>query len=1033
MPTKTAAFRVIATILGMFGLGLGAPTISRGWQFDNGDGTFINPPLYADYPDPDVIRVGEDFYFITSSFANVPGLRILHSKDLVNWEIISHVIPRLEGVRAYDLDGGVSYRNGVFAPSLRYHKGTFYVAVTPNGHGQNTFIYSARDVRGPWTAHELDRAAFDPGLFIDDHGKGHIMTSGGWDGTATLLTLNEDFTKVATPSLRLQTDIVSESAEPGSFPLVRNKQAAPLLLDSADDAGVLRAASDLQADIERVAGIKPALATNGAPAGDVAVIVGALGKSPVIDGLAKSGKLKADTISGKWESFIITTVANPLPGINQALVIAGSDKRGTIYGIYEISGQIGVSPWYWWADVPPQRHENLFIKAGTYVQGPPAVKYRGIFINDEEPCFGSWARQKFGGINSKMYSHMFELLLRLRANYLWPAMWGKAFNENDPENPRLANEYGIVMGTSHHEPMMRAQAEWGAHRTNYGNGQWNYVTNEEGLKKFWKDGLERNKNYENIVTMGMRGDGDAPMADAGSAEANFRLLERIMADQRRIVADVTGKPASETPQIWALYSEVLEFYDQGMKVPDDMIIVLCDDNWGNVRRLPELNGKKHPGGYGIYYHVDLHGAPRAYQWLNMTQIPHMWEQLQLTYDYGVDKIWILNVGDLKPMEYPMSFFLTMAWNPKALNSTNLYDYTREFCAQQFGAAHAEEAARILNACCKYNSRVTAEMLDHRTYNLGSGEFEQVKNEYLALEACALRQFATIPDDCKDAYKELVLFPVQAMANLYEMYYAVAMNRKLAAEHDLKANDWADRVEYCFKRDAELCYDYNHNIARGKWNHMMDQVHIGYTSWDEPKGGRNIMPKVQRVSPEEARKGGYVFSEKGGVVVMEAEHYFSATDSAKATWTVIPDLGRTLSGFSLMPDIESVEGAALRYKMKLNTKTDLVKVRIIFDSTLPFKKGAHSVAAGFEGGEEKAWPINDQLTWAHNYRKMYPAGAARINEVETTLKLPAASDGIHTLVLRPLDPGMVFHKVIVDCGGYEQTHLKMPESPYNREP
>lgn len=836
----------------------------------------------------------------------------------------------------------------------------------------------------------------------------------------------------ASQGLGLSTNIVSETPSAGGFPLVQNGQAAVLCLDGADWIGVLRAGDDLQADVERVTGIKPVLNTNGIPTGPQAVIIGTVGKSPLIDGLVKSGQLDVAAVAGKWECFVITTIDNPLPGLKQALVIAGSDRRGTIYGIYELSEQLGVSPWYWWADVPAKKRAEAHVVAGRYVSAEPAVKYRGLFINDEEPCFGGWTREKFGGVNSKMYAHMFELILRLRGNYLWPAMWGKAFNENDPLNPRVADEYGIVMGTSHHEPMMRAQAEWGAHRRSYGNGQWNYLTNEDGLKKFWRDGLERNQKYENIVTMGMRGDGDEPMANAGSAEANFRLLERIMADQRQIIADVTGKPATATPQIWALYSEVLEFYDQGMKVPDDMIILLCDDNWGNVRRLPELNGKKHPGGYGIYYHVDLHGAPRAYQWLNMTQIPHMWEQLQLTYDYGVDKIWILNVGDLKPMEYPISFFLTMAWNPKAFNATDLAEFARAFCAQQFGEAQAAEAARILSAYCKYNSRVTAEMLDDRTYNLGSGEFAQVKDEYLALEALALRQFATIPPEAKDAYKQLVLFPVQAMANLYDIYYAVAMNRKLAAEGDLKANYWADHVEACFKRDAELSYDYNHNIAEGKWNHMMDQVHIGYRSWDEPRGGKNIMPQVKRISPDQARQGGYVFTEKNGVVVMEAEHYFQAKDSAKSAWTVIPDLGRTLSGLSLMPYTNSVDGAALIYKVKLNTKADSVKVRIIFDSTLPFKKGAHSVAAGFEGSEEKSWPINDQLTWANNYSKMYPAGAARINEAEATLPLPAANDGVHTLVLRPLDPGMVFHKVIVDCGGYEPTHLKMPESPYQRE-
>jgi hypothetical protein len=270
-----------------------------------------------------------------------------------------------------------------------------------------------------------------------------------------------------------------------------------------------------------------------------------------------------------------------------------------------------------------------------------------------------------------------------------------------------------------------------------------------------------------------------------------------------------------------------------------------------------------------------------------------------------------------------------------------------------------------------------------------------------------------------------------MANLYDMYYSVAMNTKLAAEKDLNANYWADRVEYCFNRDAELSKDYNLNVAGGKWNHLMDQTHIGYYSWDEPKEG-NIMPKVTRVKPEETKQGGYVFNAKNGVVVMEAEHYFESKANKKTRWTVIPDLGRTLSGLALMPYTEKTDGTAIIYKMKLDTRSDSIKVRMLFDSTLPFKKGGHNVSVSFDGGNEKTWNINDQLTWKYNYSKMYPAGAARTVETVTILKLPPSADGKHVFTIRPLDPGVVLLKVIVDDGGYEQTYLKMPESPYKRQ-
>ncbi|WP_321424274.1 glycosyl hydrolase 115 family protein [uncultured Bacteroides sp.] len=829
----------------------------------------------------------------------------------------------------------------------------------------------------------------------------------------------------------LTSNIISENSESSrDFPIVTSEHVvASIRYDISDYKGVIRAIGDLQMDIDRVSGVKPKLITSETSTG-YEIVVGTLGKSKLIDELVSSKKLNVKDLNGKWESFVITTIPNPKINSKPCLVIAGSDKRGTIYGIYELSRQLGVSPWYWWADVPAKKRPAAYVLSGRYVSDEPKVRYRGIFINDEAPCFTGWAKEKFGGANSKLYAHMFELLLRLRANFLWPAMWGNTFNEDDPENPKLADEYGIVMGTSHHEPMMRAQKEWGNHHKEYGNGEWNYKTNEAGLKKFWEDGFERNKKYEQVVTMAMRGDGDLPMNDTGSAEDNFKLLERIMKDQRQIIEKVTKKSASKTPQIWALYSEVLEYYDQGMKVPDDAIVLLCDDNWGDVRRLPELNQKKHPGGYGMYYHVDLHGAPRAYQWLNMTQIPHMWEQLQLTYSYGIDKVWILNVGDLKPNEYPMDFFLNMAWNPTSFNEKNLEEYARKFCEDKFGPEESTEAAEILSMYCKYNSRVTAEMMDHKTYNLENGEFLQVKDAYLALETRALRQYLKLPAEYKDTYMELVLHPVRAMANLYDMYYAVAMNEKLAGEKDLKANYWADRAESCFKRDAEYSKDYNLNVAGGRWNHIMDQTHIGYKSWDEPKGG-NIMPKVIRIKPEEAKYGGYIFSEKNKVVVIEGEHYFEKKANEKTNWTVIPDLGRTLSGIALMPYTMKTDGTFLSYKMVTDSKPDSIKLRIFFDSTLPFKKGGQSVAASFDGENEKIWNINDQLTWKNNYSKMYPAAAARMIETIVTLPLSEKVDGTHVLTIRPLDPGVVIYKIIVDMGGYEQTYLKMNESPYKK--
>ena len=836
------------------------------------------------------------------------------------------------------------------------------------------------------------------------------------------------------PILKAADKFVTFNQEGGTLALTTTQQPNfSILCADEEHKGVLMAVRNLQEDFFRVTNTRPYLKIGAKKQVDegaqkLRILIGSFDKSPLIKQLVKAKKLDVRELKGRNEKFIITTVTNPIEGVEgEVLLIAGSDKRGTIYGIYELSCQIGISPWYWWADVPVESHKEIYIKKGVYTDGEPVVQYRGIFINDEWPCMGGWTTERYGGFNSKMYKHVYELLLRLKANFLWPAMWSAAFYADDPMNSPLADEMGIIIGTSHHEPMARNHQEYARNRKVY--GAWNYQTNKKGIDRFFREGIERMKGKEEVVTIAMRGDGDAPMGP----DTDTKLLENIVKEQRRIITEVTGKPASKTPQLWALYSEVLEYYDQGMQIPDDVMILLCDDNWGDVRRLPEPGAKRHPGGYGMYYHVDLHGAPRAYQWLNMTQIQHMWEQLYLTYTYGVDKMWILNVGDLKPNEFPTDFFLKMAWNPNAFDAGNLMDYTREFCRQQFGDEHADEAARILNLHCKYCARVTAEMLDHETYNLQSGEFKAVTDEFLALEAHAVRQFTLLPENMHDVYKELILFPVQAMANLYEMYYAVAMNRQLAMENDLRANAWADRAEYCFRRDAELCDDYNHNIAGGKWKHMMDQTHIGYTSWDEPKGG-NIMPKVIRVdaSLDKAIKmGGYEYEENNGVVVMEAERFARSVQKLGTQWTVIPDMGRTLSGLSLMPYTESVSGASLIYQMRLKSDLSGVCVRLILDSTLPFIKGGHSYAISLDDGVEQIVNYNSDLTWANCYSKMYPAGAARIIESKVTFPDVTLKAGVHTLTIRPLSPAIVLHKIIVDCGGGMSGRLNLMESPRTR--
>lgn len=792
--------------------------------------------------------------------------------------------------------------------------------------------------------------------------------------------------------------------EPHHFPLITKGAPCSIVMDTAEDEGVKMAISNLQQDIRQVCNNQPALLNN-IPA-KRCVIIGNY-HSAIIQKLIAAGKIDKEQLINKNEKFLLQVIAKPADGVDEALVIAGSDKRGTIYGIYELSKQMGVSPWYWWADVPVIQQENVYIKPGIYTDGEPKVEYRGIFINDEWPSFGNWAKAKFGGINSKVYKHVFELVLRLKGNFVWPAMWGSAFYDDDPQNGQLANTMGIVMGTSHHEPMALAQQDW----KRRGKGEWDYNHNAQNLRDFWTYGIERAKNWESVITVGMRGDGDEPMSEG----ANISLLENIVKDQRKIIEKVTGKKAKETPQVWALYKEVQEYYDKGMRVPDDITLLLCDDNWGNVRKLPNLNEKPRSGGYGMYYHFDYVGAPRNSKWININPIPRIWEQMNLTYEYGVRKLWIVNVGDLKPMEYPITFFLDMAWNPEKFNAQNLQQHTENFCAQLFGSQYAKEAARILSLYAKYNRRVTPETLNAKTYSFNYGEWERVVDEYNALALDAHNLGFLLPATYRDTYDQIISYPVQACSNLYNMYYAQAKNHALAAKLDPEANQWADKVESCYLRDSLLSHYYNKVISNGKWNHMMDQIHIGYTSWNNPQ--KQIMPKVIRV-PEKEKT--YTFQEIDGYVAMEAEHFTRAIAEGETSWSIIPDFGKTLSGVTTIPVTKTPEKMYLEYDIEMK-KTGKVRVELLLAPTLNFNdnKGL-SYAISFDGEKEQIINFNGHYKGGLGKWQANPIIESRsIHQLD--------KKGKHTLRIRPLNPGIVIEKIMIHAGGLKTSYLGAPET------
>lgn len=778
-----------------------------------------------------------------------------------------------------------------------------------------------------------------------------------------------------------------------------SKQHGDIVTDKNDFKGVHIAVENLKKDLNKVMG-----------RADLPIVVGTVGKSKAIEPFFKKKVLDKKQIEGKREKFLITFS-------NGKLVIAGSDKRGTIYGVYELSEQLGVSPWYDWADAPVRKQNQVFLKNGVFTDGEPAVRFRGIFLNDEAPCLSGWVDQFYGGVyNHEFYARVFELVLRLRGNYMWPAMWNSAFYADDPLNMQTADDMGVMMGTSHHEPMAKAHKEWTRDKS---HGAWNYDTNKEELDQFWKEGVQRMKDTEDVVTIGMRGNGDEPMGE----NADVQLLERVVNNQRRLIEEATGKPADKTPQLWALYKEVQEYYEKGMRVPDDVILLLCDDNWGNVRVLPELDGnkaegafaKRHPGGYGLYYHVDYVGAPRNSKWLNVSQVQRMWEQLQLTYTYGVDQLWILNVGDLKPMELPIDFWFRMAWNPNQFRPDNLQEYQENFCRQFFGDQFAEEAARLLNLQCKYAHRRTAEQMEARTYNLMNGEWNDRLNEYNQLNEDSKALRSKMSNDMHDAFDQLIGFPVAAMANIYNMYYAHAMNIELEKRGSAQANLWADKVEQLFKKDAELTDDYNKRIAGGKWNHMMDEIHIGYTSWNGPR--HNICPKVRRVAPDKVNENAeneIVIKKNEDVVILEASDFTEKKDAANAKWQVIPDFGIFKDAVALFPYTVPTDGAALSYEFEFKNNRNNPKAFLMMAPTFPFNSGrGQRIEISLDGQIVKTMNINEASRFIINafHDQNYEWEKTRINK--QVLNLPNLDAGKHTITIKPLDPGVVLERIVIE--------------------
>lgn len=813
-----------------------------------------------------------------------------------------------------------------------------------------------------------------------------------------------------------------------------------ILVDPTDFTLVRKSAELLASDIEKVTGKKPTIIHQPVTEKNI-IIVGSVNSLHIKKQVA-SNKLNLHSIQNKWEAYQIQNVSNPLPGISNALVIVGSDRRGTAFGVFELSAQMGVSPWYWWADVPVQQRAGIYINKSTIKTDAPLVKYRGIFINDEAPALSGWTKEKFGGFNHKFYEKVFELILRHKANYLWPAMWGNAFYDDDSLNIKIADDYGVVIGTSHHEPLMRAHDEW----RRYGNKQkWNYDSTEKGLKEFWRKGIERATN-EKIVSVGMRGDGDEPM----SRETATALLERIVKDQRDIIEDVTGKPASSTPQLWALYKEVQDYYDKGMRVPDDITLLLCDDNWGNIRRLPKFGEKPRKGGYGIYYHFDYVGGPRNYKWINTNNITRVWEQMHLAWEYQARQIWIVNVGDIKPMELPISFFLEYAWNPTRIQANDIPDYHKRWAAQQFGTKHASEIGKLLFEYGQLSSRRKPELVSPETFSITNyEEWERVvSKEWFGLTNRVIAlQKKSLPSNYHSTYFQLLAHPVKAFNNLLNLYFEVAMNRLYAASKNVIANAHADNAKKYYELDSLITIDY-HQLENGKWNHMMDQTHIGYTNWQQPP--YNKMPDVYYVSKDSAitpaefppsydrigiiknsaEQSRPVFYEIDKYVSIEASHYSKAISSNGIRWQILPGIGRTGDGITSFPvtasaHVPAATGAQLQFEIDV-TSIGEFKVMAYFSPTLNIQNTEEGLQYAIAIDNEKPQIISinkeDKNTGSGIWNKWVGE-----NIIIKSSTHQISTPGKHTIKYWMVNSGVVLQKLVADFGGVKPSYLGPPET------
>ena len=784
--------------------------------------------------------------------------------------------------------------------------------------------------------------------------------------------------------------------------------AADLAVDPRDYPVVQVAAKLFADDVCAVTGQRPMICADRPHSREV-IVIGTLGHSTCVDQLAAAGKLaRLGAVAGHWETTLLQVVENPWPGVERALVVAGSDRRGTAYGVMELSRRIGVSPWSWWADVPIARQPSLTLTCAAPEIQSPAVKYRGIFINDEDWGLEPWAAQTFDpsfkNIGPKTYEMIFELMLRLKLNYLWPAMHPCSTEfASVPENAVLADRYAIVMGASHCEPMLQNNVWWP-----HDQGPWRYDTNRDHIRGYWATSAKARGNFEAVWTLGLRGIHDAPLEGPPDVPGRLALVQDAIKDQRQLIERSVTHKWGAVAECFVPYKEVLPLYDAGLEVPPDVTLVWADDNYGYIRRLSNPTERQRPGGSGVYYHLSYMGGMQSYLWIDTTPPALLWEELRKAWDNDARTLWIINVGDIKPAEMGISFFAGLAWDPAAMGADAQPRFLRDFAARTFGPARADTIADLCTEFYRLGQVRKPELMTQAWMdNQSAKQVTQLAHDYLALLEREKALRASLPPNSQNAWIELAGYPARMLAasGLVFIEDRLARAGSNAATHAAAVGHWRDYIN----RETDA---YNERVAGGKWRHMMmsGDSQGREPAWAEVRWPWNRSEVVlKNPRPEVAE------TLAGPARMVPAAASDRHQDQPGARWTVIAGLGHSGQAVSLEPAVpqnswapESSNAPTLEFDFE-NTYLGTEAVVYLLPTFRLYPGMKLRLAVGVDAAPAAVYEVPG-ADGAEDENGLVRRDAVRNNRVSVRVTLAQLAPGKHTLKIQAVDPGVVLDEI-----------------------